>query len=99
MSQRKKKKEQRKLIAELIQFLRTGKRQSIVIEEYFDLTDDKYHWTTEQKSLLYSGLNRTSALSISTSQHEKTATLRDLENPKGYSIRLTYTRIEATLLN
>lgn len=99
MSQRKKKREQRQLIAELIRFLRTGKRESIVIEEYFELTNARKHWTTEQKSLLYSGLERTSALSVTKSQHEKLVTVRDLDYPSGRSITVTYIRMEATLLS
>lgn len=98
MSQRKKKRDQRQLVADLIRFLRTGKRESIVIEDYFELTDARKHWTKEQKNLLYSGLERTSALTVTKSQHEKLVTIRDLEYPKGRSIAVTYTRMEATLL-
>lgn len=98
MSQRKKKREQRQLVAELIRFLRTGKRESIVIEDYFELTNTSQKWTKEKKSLLYSGLERTNALSISRSQHEKSVTVRDIDYPNGRSITVTYTRMEAKLL-
>lgn len=60
MSQRKKKQEQRQLVAELIRFLQTGKRQSIVIEDYFkewngngpiftsNVNKSKKYWTEKQ---------------------------------------------------
>jgi len=99
MSGRKKKREQRQLVAELIRFLQTGKRESIVIETYFELTNARKKWTNEKKSLLYSGLERTNALSVSKSQHEKLVTVRDLDYPSGKSITVTYIRMEATLLS
>jgi hypothetical protein len=98
MSKRKQKRLERQLVAELIRFLRTGKRKSITIQEYFELTDAKKQWTLEKKSLLYSGLERTKALSIAKSQHEKLVTMRDLSYPREYSITVTYTRLEVTLL-
>lgn len=98
MSKRKQKRDQRQLVAELIRFLRTGKRESITVQEYIELTEPRKHWTEEEKNLLYSGLDRTKALSISKSHHEKLVTMRDLTHPNGKEVKVTYTRIEVALL-
>ena len=98
MSKRKQKRDQRQLVAELVRFLRTGKRESITVQEYLELTEPRKHWTEEEKNLLYSGLQRTKALTISTSQHEKPITIRDTGERIDRVIKVTYTRIEVALL-
>ncbi|MGL9757266.1 hypothetical protein [Enterococcus sp. DIV2324] len=98
MSKRKQKRDQRQLVAELVRFLRTGKRESITVQEYFEITELRRHWTEEEKNLLYSGLKRTNALSVSTSHHTKEITVRDTDARSERVINVTYTRMEVALL-
>lgn len=99
MSKRREKQTQRQLVAELMQFLRTGKRKSISVEEYFQLTDKRKHWTPERKSFLYSGLKRSKAVTLSNSQNEKQLRVRDNESSSVREITVSYTRMEVALLN
>lgn len=99
MSKRREKRTQRQLVAELIQFMRTGKRKSISVEDYFQLTDKRKHWTSEHKNLLYRGLQRSKAVTVSKSQNEKCLTVRDIESASVREITVSYTRMEVALLS
>lgn len=93
-----KKDNQKQLIDDLIQFMRSGNRKTIAIADYIKLTNSRKKWTDKQINELYRALDRTQALSVSSSQHEKPMKVRDVETQKIRSITVTYTRIEAMLL-
>ncbi|OTN83926.1 hypothetical protein A5819_003476 [Enterococcus sp. 7E2_DIV0204] len=93
-----KKDNQKQLIDDLINFLRSGKRKSIVIADYIALTNPTKKWTEKQKKELYRALERTNALSIANTQCTKIMSVRENDSPKNRSIEVNYTRTEVMLL-
>lgn len=88
----------KELIDELLRFLRSGKRQSISIEEYIELTSSMIQWTDKRKRSLYRALDRTNALSVTQTQHTKPMIVKDVEAHGNRKIDITYTRTLAAIL-
>lgn len=88
----------KELIVELLQFLRSGNRQSISIEDYLEVTNQTIQWTDQRKRALYKALERTKALSVTKTQHTKPMIVKDHKKHGNREIAITYTRTQAAIL-